>query len=165
MVVGDVQMQDINIPLRGWRCEKVIIIHNKKLKDCEACPICGREHSGFVHVLSNRDYPENIKVDAACAEKLMDDYINPVIRERELLDQYKRRMDWISRSWQLSDQGNDFINILGINIVVYEDKSKPGEWTYHIKGGSNRKLYGSKELAKMAVFNKLWKVIHSNHLE
>jgi len=112
--------------------------------------------------LTHKDYPEKLKVDIDCVEKLMDNYVDPIIREKELINRYRRRLNWLAMPWWLSEQGNDFMNISGYNIVIFEDKRKKGKWGYHISGGANWKLSDSKELAKIAIFDMFWQLIHSN---
>jgi len=153
--------QSLNIPSRGWHPEKVIYLKDTSMNEFETCQMCGARHKGFVHILSHPDCPEKLHVDCICAEKMLDDFINPVVKERELLNQYKRRKNWLLLPWQLSVRGNYFINISGLNIAIFEDKNKDGQWGYYITGGSHRKLFQSKEFAMAAVFDKLWQITHS----
>ena len=92
--------------------------------DYEVCQMCGNDQVRFVFVLSHKHYPEKLKVDTPCVEKLMDNYVDPVIREKELLNRHRRRLNWLAMPWRLSEQRNDFMNVSGYNIVVFENKHK-----------------------------------------
>jgi hypothetical protein len=70
----------------------------------------------------------------------------------------------LAMPWRLSEQRNDFMNMSGCNIVIFEDKRKKGKWGYHISGRANRKLSDSKDLAKIAVFDMFWQWTHSNQV-
>lgn len=151
-----------DIPLRGWKCDKVYYAQEENPDKYEVCDLCGNDQVKYVFVLSHPDYPETLKVDAPCVERLLDNYVDPVIREKELLNRHRRRLNWLALPWRLSDQGNDYMNIGGYNIVIFEDKHKKGKWSYHVTGGANRKLYDTKDLAKLAVFDMFWQLTHSN---
>lgn len=151
-----------DIPCRGWLCEQVYYVQEGNPDIHEVCQICGNDRVRFVFVLSHPEYPEKLKADSACVEKLMDNYVDPVIREKELLNRHRRRLNWLAMPWRLSQQGNDYMNILGYNITIFEDKHKAGKWGYHIAGGANRKLFDTKDSAKLAVFDMFWQLTHSN---
>jgi hypothetical protein len=153
-----------DIPCRGWLCERVYYVQENNPDSYEVCHLCGNDHVKFVFVLSHPEYPEKIKVDSACVEKLMDNYVDPIIREKELLNRHRRRLNWLDMPWRLSKQGNDYMNISGYNITIFEDNHKKGKWGYHIAGGANRKLFDSKDLAKIAVFDMFWQLTHSNQV-
>lgn len=151
-----------DIPRRDWFCEHTYDVQGNNPDAYEICQLCGNDRVRFVFVLTHKDYPEKLKVDSSCVEQLMDNYVDPVIREKELLNRHRRRLNWLAMPWRPSEQGNDFMNIAGYNIVIFEDKRKKGKWGYHISGGANRKLSDSKDLAKIAVFDMFWQLTHSN---
>lgn len=151
-----------NIPRRGWYCEQVYSVQDSDPDAHEVCQFCGNDRVKVVFVMTHKTYPEKLRADSACIEKLMDNYVDPIIREKEFLNRHRRRNNWLELPWRVSEQGNDFINVSGYNIVIFEDRRQPGKWGYHVKGGSNRKLYDTKDLAKIAVFDMFWQLTHSN---
>ena len=87
------QWNKLDIPHRGWLCEKVYYFQEDNPDAYEICQLCGNDRVRFVFVLSHKEYLEKLKVDSACVEKLMDNYVDPVIREKELLNRHRRRLN------------------------------------------------------------------------
>ncbi len=62
------------------------------------------------HVMEHPDYPELLHVGCVCAEHMEEDYVRPKEREKRLKRVARRRPAWARREWQMSRQGNPYIN-------------------------------------------------------
>jgi len=49
----------------------------------EACEMCGQEGVRYFHVMEHPSYNEYLRVGYRCSEKMEDDYINSLQREKE----------------------------------------------------------------------------------
>jgi hypothetical protein len=146
------------VPHKGWECDTVYDIREDGSSpdeaDYEVCQMCGNERIRYVHIMSHSDYPEPINVGCVCAEKMSDDYVGPKKKENILRNKASRRSNWLTKIWRVSSKGNDFLNINGYNIVVYPNKYEPGKWGFGIDGNFSRKIFETKDKAKIAAFNK-----------
>lgn len=85
---------------------------------------------------------------------MTEDYINPKLREKELLNRANRRAKWLTRDWRVSQNGNIFLNVNGSNIVIFRDK-RTNKFKVKIDEVFGRKFFDSLSKAKIAAFNGL----------
>lgn len=154
------------VPHRGWQCVDVIDLRptGQSVEDTmyAACEMCGNEPIRFVHIMQHEAYEEQLEVGCICAEKMSDDYVGPRQRETALKNKAARKAKWLSRKWRRSSRGNDFLNVEGFNLVVFPNKFKPGKWGYGIDGDFSRKVFDSKEEAKLALFEQFWELTQTS---
>ena len=148
------------LPHKGWR---LIAVYDSRDAEShgdspryEVCQMCGNEQVRYVHVLDHDDVAESIEVGCVCAENLCEDYSDsgPRARERRLVNRAARRNKWLKRKWRHSAKGNDFLNVEGNNVVVYQQKS--GRWGYRINSTFSVASYPTEDAAKLALFDRLW---------
>lgn len=154
----------VGLPHKGWVCIDVIDLRadGDSVDDTEyaICQMCGNEKIRFVHVMTHPEQDENIEVGCVCAEKMSEDYIGPRHRETKLRNRAARRTRWLQRTWRRSTRGNCFLNLQGINLVVYGTRAN--RWGYKIGGRFSVKTYATENEAKLALFDDFWAVTQDN---
>ena len=144
-----------NIPHKGWSCQGVEdlgadVFVGEEI-EYESCQMCGQEKIRFVHIMEHNQYPDTLRVGCICAEKMSNDYIYPKQKERNLKNKALRRKKWLTRTWRVSEKGNEYLNIRGYNIGVY--KTKYGKWGWWVDQLFSRKDYNTKDEAKLKLFD------------
>ncbi|MBO5376982.1 MAG: hypothetical protein J6A41_01185 [Ruminiclostridium sp.] len=119
------------IPHKGWKYVDVIDLGEGLLPgeqiEYESCEMCGQERIRYVHILSHPDVEDAIHVGCDCAAQMLNDYVNPTERERNLRNKLKRRENFMRREWTRKDNtGNYTLRYKGENITIV--KSKYGSW-------------------------------------
>ncbi len=143
------------IPHKGWTLECVYDVREDGQSEdetsYETCMMCGHERIRYVHVVSHPDYGEKLLVGCQCAEKLADDYINPLRREKELRKKTSRRISFLKRTWKISAKGNEYLKIGNHYILIYKDRNTH-KFTVKIDDKWGKKLFDAIEQAKVAAF-------------
>ena len=63
------------------------------------------------------------RVGCICAEKMTSDYTNPKRLEIDLRNKAARRSNWITKEWNYSKNGNQYLNDKdGHHFLIYRDK-------------------------------------------
>lgn len=152
------------VPHKGWHCESVYDVREEgespEETDYKTCQMCGNEKIRLVHVMSHDDYEENLEVGCVCAEKMSNDYVGPKLRERELRNKALRRSKWLTRKWKRNFKGNYTLKTQKRRLTVYQDSFFPGNWKCAFDNQLGTLSYPSIEKAKLALFDKLWRVQH-----
>ena len=78
----------------------------------------------------------------------------PRREEARLKSRLQTRARWLTRSWITSAKGNEFLNIGGHNLGVFEDKT--GFWRYRYESEFFPESFSSKNQAKLALFDLYW---------
>ncbi|MCC6649508.1 MAG: hypothetical protein IT374_28560 [Polyangiaceae bacterium] len=143
------------VPHKGWRCVGMEDLEEPTGR----CEMCGREEIRYVHFMDHDDHPTALEVGCVCAEKMEDDLVGPRRRERGLLNQARRRRNWVTRQWRTSAKGNLTLNTDGRRFVVRLDGR---HWKAHLLDGERwlggRKRFDSEEAAKLALFDFVFPV-------
>ena len=146
---------EVGVPHKGWKCVSV-----EDLEEPSAlCEMCETQEIRYVHYMTHDDYPETLGVGCVCAEHMEADRKGPKRRESNLRNAAARRKRWLSRSWRRSAAGNSFLNVDGLNIVVY--KRFNGNWGARItdrrteQARRSRRLYATEDEAKLAAFDAM----------
>jgi hypothetical protein len=127
--------------------------------------------------MEHSELPLTMMMGCVCAGKYGGDPALPKLREKSLRNRAMRRRKWLERRWRVSQRRNDFLNVQGVNVVVFRSGSR---YAYRYKwdgyepivedGKETRKLrpvtyceyssrlYDTKDSAKLAVFDELWPV-------
>lgn len=142
------------VPHKGWFCIDV----EDRDEPTETCAMCGNERIRFVHIMQHQEYPEDIGVGCICAEKMSDDYVGPKERERKLRNKAARKSRWLTRDWRVSAKGNEFLNVDGFNITIFQYRKgyKAGKWGFKVGDDFGPKGYTTTAEAKLAAFEELW---------
>lgn len=152
------------VPQKGWRCESVYDVRQEgdspDETDYKTCQMCGKERIRFVHVMAHDEYEENLEVGCVCAEKMSNDYTGPKLRERELRNKAARHSKWLTRKWKQNFKGNYTLKTQKHSLTVYQDSFLPGNWKCFFDNQPGKLSYDSIEKAKLALFEKLWRVTH-----
>ncbi len=147
------------VPQRGWKNVDVFDLRANGEPGDETvyatCQMCGNERIRFVHVMRHVEYGQ-LEVGCICAEKMSEDYVGPRQRESGLRNKAAREAKWLTRKWRRSSKGNQFLNIDGMNLVIFPNRFKPGRWNFGIDGEFSRESYATPEEAKLALFEEFW---------
>jgi hypothetical protein len=148
------------VPHRGWHCVGVEDIRLDGQPEDEAeyatCQMCGNERIRFVHMMEHPDYGRGVEAGCVCAEKMSGDYVNPRLQEGRLRKKASRKARWLRRKWRTSHKGNHYLNVDGMNLVVFPAKFKPGRWCFRVDGDFSRSTYATHDEAKLALFEEFW---------
>lgn len=146
------------VPHKGWSLIDVIDVRedwqSEEETDYKACMMCGNEKIRYVHLLEHPDIDEQFEVGCVCAEKMTNDYYNPLRREKELRNRTNRRNNWLKRDWRTSAKGNPFLKMDGHNIGIYYDK-KTAQYKCRVDDIFGKKGYPTTREAKMALFKNV----------
>jgi hypothetical protein len=114
-----------DIPRKGWRLLDVIDIREdgQSVEDTkyEICMMCGNDRIRFVHIVEHDEIGEEFKVGCDCAEKMTNDYVNPLKLERNLRNRAVRRAKWISKEWHFNEKGNQYLKKEGHYFLIFKD--------------------------------------------
>ena len=147
--IGTGKWAQPGIPHRGWTCVDI-----EDLGDVEAvCEMCEAVHIRFVHTMEHPDH-DALRVGCVCAGNMEQDLVGARRRESEFKKRQSRRSRWLTRSWNVSRSGNDYLNTDGFNVVVYP---KGRGWSSRVTDCSGRVSQQSScataEQAKLAAFD------------
>jgi hypothetical protein len=141
------------VPHKGWIC---INVHDLG-EPSAICEMCEVQEIRYVHTLEHPDYPTALEVGCVCAEHMEGDYVGPRRREATLKNAAARRARWLTRQWKMSAKGNPYLNVDGINIVLFQ--LADGSWSGRITNRptqaseTSRRRYASLDEAKLAAFD------------
>jgi hypothetical protein len=134
------------IPHKGWEHLGVTDLED----DRAHCQMCDKEDVRFVHTMEHEDYG-TLDVGCVCAGKMCEDYDVPRERERIVRNRSSRRTKWLTRRWNTSANGNYWVSVDGVRVVVFR---KPKGWSWVIAG-----VFGpyvpTIQGAKLAAFDHL----------
>ena len=108
--------------------------------------------------MEHPEYPDRLRVGCVCAEHMEQDYVRPRERENRMKNVARRRKSGSCRIWNISAQGNSYINTDGFNIVVFRSR---GGWCIRITNRSTdkqqdgRRAFLTIEAAKLGAFDAL----------
>ncbi|MBL8812122.1 MAG: hypothetical protein JNM43_18305 [Planctomycetaceae bacterium] len=149
-----------DVPHRGWHCVGVEDIRPDGQPEDETeyatCQMCGNERIRFVHMMEHPEFDRVVEAGCVCAEKMSGDYVNPRLQEGRLRKKASRKARWLRRKWRTSHKGNHYLNVDGMNLVVFPAKFKPGRWCFRVDGDFSRSTYASHDEAKLALFEEFW---------
>lgn len=143
------------VPHKGWTC---ISVEDLEAPDA-VCEMCEVQEIRYVHHMEHPGYTGTLAVGCVCAEKMEDDYEAPRRRERHMRNAAQRRGRWLDRKWKISQKGNPYINVDGMNITVF---CRPdGSWGGKIEDRTTaqaitaRRRYTTEDQAKLAAFDAM----------
>jgi hypothetical protein len=147
----------VNVPHKGWEC-----INIEDLGDPSAiCGMCETTEIRYVHYMQHPDYAGILEVGCVCAEHMSGDYIRPKQREAALRNAAARRRKWLTRTWRISQRGNQFLNTDGYNVVIFERSGFPAYWTFNITDRQTDRIeissrrFQTSDAAKLGAFDGL----------
>ena len=143
-----------DIPQKGWEWIGV----DDFLEPDFNCEMCGQTNVRYVHHLIHKQNNILINVGCICAEKMTDDYTNPRKTEKYLKSVEKKKSRWLTRKWKTSKKGNDYMNINGFNITVFQYKKGHNiyKWGYKIDDNFSSQAFQTEDEAKLALFDELF---------
>lgn len=148
------------IPHKGWRYVDVIDLGEGLLPgeqiEYAVCEMCGQERIRYVHILSHPEVDGFLHVGCDCAAKMLNDYVNPVEREKNLRNKLKRRETFMRKDWTYKiDTGNYTLRYKGEYITIMKSKFGIG-WGVIFRGERCWEYRGEKirdlDTAKLAAF-------------
>lgn len=143
-----------DVPKKGWNCIGIDDLDEPS----QVCEMCETQEIRYVHIMEHSDYPEPLHVGRVCAEHMEEDYVRPKNREKRLKTLARRRSAWPQRKWQLSRQGNPYVNLEGFNLTVFRKTGGFGVTVTKRQTGASRsggKTFPDEALAKAAALNAL----------
>ncbi|MEP7144796.1 MAG: hypothetical protein ABI707_18070 [Ferruginibacter sp.] len=143
------------IPHKGWALKAVYDVREGGQSEdetaYETCMMCNNERIRYVHVLTHENVPHEFKVGCVCAEKMTNDYENPKRLENELRSNARKRIQWVKRIWNISANGNHYLNFELHHLLIYRDK-KTNKFKCKIGEIFGQKSFDKLEQAKNAIF-------------
>jgi len=110
--------------------------------------------------MRHEHYPDVLECGRICAGRMECHYEDALERERPLINAAIRKSRWLSRRWNLSSRGNEYLKTCdGFHIVVFE---KPdGTWGGRVEDRwtgddlMSRRKYKTSDDAKLAAFDAM----------
>ena len=146
------------VPHKGWTLETVIDVREDDQSewetDYETCMMCGHDKIRYVHVLSHPEMQEDYRVGCNCAEKMTNDYINPLKHETTLKNKTQRRLTWRKKIWKRSQTGSYYLNLNDNYLLIYTDK-RSGKYKVKVEETWGNKIFENVDDAKMEIFHAM----------
>lgn len=140
-----------DIPHKGWILNDYYSNEHPEHK----CEMCGQEDIIHVFVMKHKEANLTLEVGCVCAEKMLNDYINPKKYKAFLINWKKRRKNWPNLKWYNTMKGNIDIKKDGNHVVIYTNNTFHG-YKLLINNQFGKKEYNSVHDAKMAAFDYLY---------
>lgn len=143
------------IPHKGWVLKEVYDVRADGRSPEETgygtCMMCNNERIRYVHVVTHENVKEEFRVGCICAEKMTNDYVNPRRFEKELKSRAGKRIQWTKKDWNISQNGNHYLNFELHHLLIYRDK-KTMKFKCKIGDVFGQKSFDTLEHAKNAIF-------------
>jgi hypothetical protein len=126
------------IPQKGWTC---VDIEDLSSPD-HVCEMCEVQDVRYVHLMEHPDYGE-LRVGCICAGHMEENLVGA---------------RWLTREWQTSRVGNQYLNADGFNVVVFPVGDIWGARILDRETGRGRALKRpcvTEKDAKLAAFDAL----------
>jgi hypothetical protein len=140
------------VPHKGWQCVDIKDLNRR----AAVCEMCESITIRYVHYMKHPDYGKTLGCGCICAGHMEEDLAGARQREKSFKARLSRRAKWLHRVWQISRNGNEYINVNGINVVVYRRGQTWGARFIDKITGYKRFLeqpYVSANEAKLAAFD------------
>lgn len=142
------------VPHKGWTC-----VDDEDLGRPRAiCEMCEEQKIRYVHYMTHPDFDGTLAVGCICAGHMEENPQAAKAREKTLQNIAKRKANWLSRNWRRSTKGNEYLNVDGMNVVVYPKGTK---WAARISDRhtdqsiTSKQSYSTSDAAKLAAFDKM----------
>jgi len=145
-----------NIPHKGWTIVDVIDIRvdgqTEDETNYQTCMMCNNNRIRYVHIVSHSEVENDFEVGCVCAEKMTGDYVNPKHLEKKLRQRTARRINWIKKTWKLTENGNHTLIFEKHRLLIFKEK-KTSKYKCKIGEVWGKKSFETIEQAKNAVYN------------
>jgi hypothetical protein len=82
--------------------------------------MCGYAQIRYVHLMRHCDYPVLLSCGCVCAGYMAEDMRAAEKREKALKQEAGIKARWLTRGWKKSWKGNQYLNVAGNNVVVFQ---------------------------------------------
>lgn len=110
------------VPHKGWSCIDIEDLGEPS----ESCEMCGEQTIRYVHVMTHPRYHGVDRAGCVCAGHMEENPAAAEERERNARNEAARRARWLTRDWRISARGNQFLNVRGDNVAIYQKKGTVG---------------------------------------
>jgi hypothetical protein len=138
------------VPHRGWT-----YVDAEDLGEPDfICEMCEGMAIRYVHTITHPEYPD-LRSGCICAGHTEGDYVAARRRAHQFRLRKARQSRWLTRHWRCSQQGNEFLNTDGFNVVVFQ---RGNVWGARVKDTLSgvtrfsRLPYPTSDAAKLAAF-------------
>ena len=146
------------VPHKGWTCVDVDDLGSPSA----ICEMCETQSIRYVHYMTHPSFHGELGVGCVCAGKMEEDYERAKSREASVKSAAKRKRRWLTRDWNVSKNGNDYLNVNGYNIVIFSSSSTKGiRWGYKVTDRvtesfvTSRNQLPTEEAAKLKAFDTM----------
>ncbi|ANG63132.1 hypothetical protein A8C75_12050 [Marinobacterium aestuarii] len=146
------------VPHKGWSCEYIEDLGSPS----EVCHMCESQNIRYVHYMSHHEYPEVLAVGCVCAGHMEDDLNAAKERDVQMHSRARKRKQWLSRVWKVSQKGYDYIKSDGYIVTVYPKEKSWGATIAAEKFDFVKHsylFYKTQEKAKLAAFDVITKLL------
>lgn len=140
-----------NIPHKGWTLID-FYSHDYPVHKCE---MCGQEDIVNVFVMQHKTEDIRFEVGCVCAEKMLNDYVNPKKYQSTFIKWKKRKENWPNLKWYRTVKGNIDIKKDGNHVVIFTNNNIDG-FKLIINKQFGKGIYKNIYEAKMAAFYYLY---------
>ena len=142
------------VPHKGWVCVEIEDLGSPTAE----CEMCENTTIRLAHHMQHPAFPEILVCGCICAGNMEGDVASAQFREKSARNASGRRQRWLSRKWRRSKAGNEFINLNGYNIVIFENDDG---WIFRITnsktndGFTASKVLATQDAAKLRAFDAM----------
>ena len=143
------------VPHAGWNC----VGYDDLGEASRTCEMCGTALVRYWHYLEHPNYPERLGTGYICAGALTEDYVASKARDEKMKFTARQRKRWLSRRWKISQQGNEYLNISNVNVVVFQ---RGAGWSFRLLNRHSAEvlfpalsIYETSDAAKLAAFERM----------
>jgi hypothetical protein len=140
------------VPHRGWTCVGIEDLGEPSM----VCEMCESQSIRYVHYMSHPLRGETLGVGRVCAGHMEQDLGRAEQRDRLMVSRSGKRKRWLSRTWRISQKGNEWLQADGYRVTVYP---RQGRWGVTIAAVDDSQLrhdwrtYSTSDAAKLAGFD------------
>jgi hypothetical protein len=116
-----------NIPKDSWKCIDIEDLGSSSA----TCEMCESQYIRYVHYMQHPTYRSLLGCGCVCAGHMEGNEEGAERREASLRASASRRLNWVTREWRVSKEGNQYLNADRYRAVVFPRAN--GKWGCRVK--------------------------------
>ena len=152
-----------DVPQGGWECIDIKDLGESII----VCQMCEREEIRYAHYMRHHNFQETLIVGCICAGRMEGSLDTAKERDSFIKKRMNKRKSWLSKYWNVSRKGNQYIKSDGYIIFVKKDnelwsafiQNENGAFKMHVSGKSP-----NENEMKLVAFDCLTKVLVTENI-
>lgn len=147
------------VPHKGWECVEIEDLGEPS----QICDMCESQTIRYAHHMTHPRFEGELVVGCVCAGNMEGNLAAAEARDKKMRSRVGKRKRWLTRRWNVSKKGNDWITADGFRIAIYPRSrawgalvaSQTGTYEQHI-----RRRFSTPEQAKLAAFDLITSILN-----